>query len=264
MSFELFAIAVAAAFFSGSLILLNYGRFLGLRYLKRKGSIAGFAATEGAVFGLIGLLLAFTISGALQRWDDRRQLVVQEANAVATAYDRLALFEAAVAPDLQDKLKNYVLARIEFYRTPHDFSPWKDSEEIWSSVQKDKTDALRDEIWDAAVAACPSTNFRPACLPALTALNNAFEVARLRLGALERHPPQVIYAMLFGLGLGGSLLAGFGMAAATVRSWVHMISFAGALAVALYAVTDVEFPRLGLVRVDSSDHFLVDAYNHMR
>jgi hypothetical protein len=264
MTFELFAVTVTAAFFFGSLILLNYGRSLGLRYLQRKGNIAGFAPTEGAVFALIGLLLAFSISGALQRWDDRRQLIVQEANAVTTAYDRLALFDAAVAHDLQHKLKDYVLARIEFYHTPHDFSPWKATEEIWPTEQMDKIEALKSSVWDAAVAACPTTSFRPACLPALTALNNAFEVGRLQLGALERHPPQIIYVVLFGLGLGGSLLAGFGMAAATVRSWVHMITFAGALAVALYVVSDLEFPRLGLVRVDSSDHFLVDAYSHMR
>ena len=80
---------------------------------------------------------------------------------------------------------------------------------------------------------------------------------------LERHPPRVIYVMLFGLGLGGSLLAGFGMAAATRRSWVHMLAFAGALTLALYVVAEIEFPRLGLIQVESADHFLIDVYNHM-
>src|SRR5262249_29652024 len=156
-----------------------------------------------AVFGLIGLLLAFTISGALQRWDDRRQLVVQEANAVTTAYDRLALFEPAVARGLQDKFKKYVLARIEFYRTPHDFSLWKDAEEIWSAEERDKIEGLKAAVWAGAVAACPPANAPSACVTALMSLNNAFEVGRLRIGALERHPPRVIYLMLFGLGLGG-------------------------------------------------------------
>ena len=77
MIFALFALAVAAAFFAGSLILLNFGRYLGLRYLKQQrdaANMAGLATVEGAVFALIGLLLAFTISGALQRFDERRQL----------------------------------------------------------------------------------------------------------------------------------------------------------------------------------------------
>jgi hypothetical protein len=70
--------------------------------------------------------------------------------------------------------------------------------------------------------------------------------------------------MLFGLGLGGSLLAGFGMAAAAARSWIHMLVFAATLTVALYVVTDMEYPRLGLIRIESFDHFLVDAHEQMR
>jgi hypothetical protein len=99
---------------------------------------------------------------------------------------------------------------------------------------------------------------------ALPALGNLFEVARMRAGAGEKHPPQVIYTMLFGLGLGCSLLAGFGMAAASARSWVHMLLFAGTLTFALYIVTDMEYPRLGLIRIDSFDHFLAETLEQMR
>ena len=73
MIFALFALAIAAAFFAGSLILLNYGRYLGLRYLQQKkdaANMAGLTTVEGAVFALIGLLVAFTISSALQRFDE--------------------------------------------------------------------------------------------------------------------------------------------------------------------------------------------------
>jgi hypothetical protein len=69
--------------------------------------------------------------------------------------------------------------------------------------------------------------------------------------------------MPFALKLGGSLLAGFGMAAAKARSWVHMLIFAGTLAITLYVVTDMEFPRLGLIRIDDFDHFLIDVHNQM-
>ena len=71
--FYLFSIGVTTLFFISSLILLNYGRQLGLRHMKREGveSMAGLPTIEGAIFALIGLLLAFTISGALQRFDDR-------------------------------------------------------------------------------------------------------------------------------------------------------------------------------------------------
>src|SRR2546430_7680988 len=92
MIFMLFAVAIAALFFVGSLISLRLGQDLGLRYRKRNGTegTGGLATVESAIFGLMGLLLAFTI--ALQRFDDRRQLVLQEATAATTAYDRLSLF----------------------------------------------------------------------------------------------------------------------------------------------------------------------------
>jgi hypothetical protein len=60
------------------------------------------------------------------------------------------------------------------------------------------------------------------------------------------------------------LLAGFGVAAATARSWIHMVIFAATLTITLYAVTDMEFPRLDLIRIENFDHFLVEAYEHMR
>jgi len=54
------------------------------------------------------------------------------------------------------------------------------------------------------------------------------------------------------------------MAAATARSWIHMVIFAVALTVTLYAVTDMEYPRLGLISIEDFDHFLVDAHEQMR
>ena len=70
--------------------------------------------------------------------------------------------------------------------------------------------------------------------------------------------------MLFGLGLGASLLAGFGMAAAKARSWIHMVTFAATLAVTLYVVTELEFPRLGFINIEDFDRFLVEAYEQMK
>jgi len=264
MMFVFFCVGLTLTFFVSSLLLLNYGRKLGLRYLKTGGeTMSGLATIEGAVFALIGLLVAFTVSGALQRYDERRLLVVQEASAVSTAYDRLGLFEAETARDLQAKLKDYVGARIDLYQMPQDFSLMQGAE-VWPRDQEDKIAELKSSLWDAGVATCPQTNFRAACSLALPALGTAFDAARVRLGAAEKHPPRAIYVMLFGLGLGGSLLAGFGMAAAKTRSWIHMVAFSATLAATLYVITDMEFPRLGLIRIERFDHFLTDAYDQMQ
>ena len=150
--------------------------------------MTGLTTVEGVVFALIGLLLAFTISGALQRFDERRQLVIQEANAASTAYDRLALFEGGIARDPQTKLKDYVQARIDLYRMPHDYSLWKRTE-FFSVEQQDKILELKNRLWDAAVAACPQAGFRSACPQSLPSLTSLFEVARMRVGASEKYPP---------------------------------------------------------------------------
>jgi len=265
MIFMFFAAAIAALFFVSSLFVLRWGQRLGLRHRKRGGtdSTAGLASVEGAIFGLMGLLLAFTISGALQRFDDRRQLVIQEATAATTAYDRLALFGGEDARSLQVMLKEYVRARVDLYRMPHDFLLAQRTEDF-SNQQEARLLDLKNRLWDATVAACPQANYRPACAMSLPALNSLFEVARLRAAAAEKHPPQIIYVMLFGLGLGCSLLVGFGMAASAGRSWIHPVLFAGTMTIALYIITDMEFPRLGLIRIESFDHFLTDAYEQMR
>src|ERR1700730_19342285 len=162
MIFMLFALAIAALFFVGSIILLNLGQQLGLRYRKRSGTegTGGLATVEGAIFGLMGLLLAFTISGALQRFDDRRQLVIQEATAATTAYDRLSLFGGDDARRLQSSLKEYIRARADLYRMAHDFLLLQRAEDF-SDQQEKKVLELKNQLWDAAVAACSQTQHQP-------------------------------------------------------------------------------------------------------
>jgi hypothetical protein len=69
--------------------------------------------------------------------------------------------------------------------------------------------------------------------------------------------------MLFGLALAASLLAGYGMTGSKVRSWFHMVGFALVVAVSVYVILDLEYPRLGLIRVDALDQALVDLRESM-
>ena len=85
--------AVALAIFVGVVLCLMLGRRIGLRAIARDG-IAGtpnIGSLEAAVFALLGLLIAFTFSGALSRFDVRRVQAVDEANAIGTAYLRIDL-----------------------------------------------------------------------------------------------------------------------------------------------------------------------------
>src|SRR5579863_5808564 len=85
----------AVGFFLVMLGFLEAGRRLGARQVARDGEGAKSSTVDAAVFGLMGLLIAFTFSGAAGRFDARRQLVVQEANDVGTAWLRLDLLPAS-------------------------------------------------------------------------------------------------------------------------------------------------------------------------
>jgi hypothetical protein len=98
----------------------------------------------------------------------------------------------------------------------------------------------------------------------LPALNEMFDMAATRLATTKLHPPLIIYGMLFVLTLICSFLAGFDMGAEATRSWVHMLGFAVILGVAVYVIVDLEYPRLGLVRLDSFDQLLVNVRAQLR
>jgi hypothetical protein len=85
------SILYAGAMFLGMVLLLELGWRLGRQHRGRseESSRAGLGAVEGAVFALMGLLIAFTFSGAASRFDERRQLIVEESNAIGTAWLRL-------------------------------------------------------------------------------------------------------------------------------------------------------------------------------
>jgi hypothetical protein len=97
------------------LLMLELGWPRGRRRLAEEGESAskGLGALEGAVFGLMGLLVAFTFSGSASRFRDRRELILQEANAIGTAWLRLDLLPADARADLQGDFRRYLGLRLE-------------------------------------------------------------------------------------------------------------------------------------------------------
>ena len=112
------AVLLAVGLFVGTLILLEVGRRIGDRRLARdpEGARAGTGVVEGAVFALVGLLIAFTFSGAATRFDRRRDPIVQETNAIGTAYLRLDLLPPDARSALQEDFRRYVDTRLDAYR----------------------------------------------------------------------------------------------------------------------------------------------------
>ena len=245
-----FPILIALGLFLGMLVLLEVGRRIGARHLGRHGEAApaGLGAVQGAIFGLMGLVLAFTFSGAAARFDTRRALIVDEANAIRTAWLRLDLLPAEAQPALRESFRRYVDARLDVYRRLPDFDA--------ALAALTQVAALQKEIWSAAAAA--TRERPPAAGLLLPALNQMIDVTTRQTMASRMHPPAIIFIMLGALALTGSLLAGYGMAAAKARNWFHILAFVAIMAVTIYVIIDLELPRLGLIRVDDFDQILVE------
>ena len=91
-----------------------------------------------------------------------------------------------------------------------------------------------------------------------------FDIATSRLEAMKVHPPPIIFIMVGALSLGASLLAGYGMAGGKSRSWMHGLGLATVLAVTVYVIVDLEYPRLGLIRVDEADSVMYQLRESMK
>ena len=90
------------------------------------------------------------------------------------------------------------------------------------------------------------------------------DIATTRTMALQMHPPRIIYALLFGLGLICSLLAGYRMSSGQYRSWLHILGFTVITVILVYVILDVEFPRTGLIRLETADQMLVNLRTSMK
>ena len=108
-----FTATFIACLFAGILLLLETGRRLGIRRKHgREEEGAGFGAVEGAVFGLLGLLIAFTFSGASDRFNARRTLIAEEANAAEAAYMYVSMLPAEAHPSERELIRQYLDVRL--------------------------------------------------------------------------------------------------------------------------------------------------------
>ena len=241
------------------LALMEIGRRIGIhrRMVDPEAAGAGLGAIEGAVFGLMGLLIAFTFSGAASRFDARRQLVGQEATTIGTAYLRLDLLPASYQPQLREDFRNYTEARIAIFRDLRmDMAVAKENLGYSSDLQ--------NKIWKEAVAGCREVNSPAVTTLVLSSLNDMIDITTTRMVAAQTHPPVVIFYGLGLLVLATSLLSGYGMAGSKKRSWMHMMVYAVIMAATLYVILDIEYPRFGLIRLDAADQVLIDTRNSMR
>jgi hypothetical protein len=247
----------AVGLFFGIILMVEVGRRIGARQRAgiMAGGAAGVGAVEAAIFALLGLLIAFSFQGASARFDGRRALIVEEANNIGTAWLRIDLLPNGAQPAMRELFRNYLDARLDTYRKLPDMVAVK--------AALDRTANLQNEIWRAAVAG-QKEGGQAVVVGLLPALNQMFDIVTTRTMAAQAHPPQIVFIMLALMACAAAFMAGHGMSGSKQRSWVHSVGFAAILGITVFVIMDLEYPRLGFIRVDSFDQVLVDLRQSMK
>jgi hypothetical protein len=252
------AFVVATGLFVGIIFCLDLGYRIGRRSSVKdpESTHEGIGVIEAAVFALLGLLLGFSFAGGTARLETKRQLIVQEANAIGTAYLRLDELPVNDQPEMRRLFRDYLDARLRVYDKLPDL---KAAEEELERVRE-----LQKEIWSHAIAASrndPTQNTARLLLPAI---NEVIDITTSRTIAMHTQLPRLIFVLLTSVALISGLIAGYAMAKRKSRSWLHMVLYAAVISVTVYAVLDLEYPRFGLIRLDTADNALLQLRDSIR
>jgi hypothetical protein len=249
-------ILLVCGLFAAVLLSIEAGHRVGIRRRSRmpQGFKPVYPTVESSVFGLMGLLIAFTFYGAGSRFDARRNLIMREANAIGTTYLRLDLLPPETQPELREAFRTYVRSRLDVYRKIADFKAL--------NAALDQSLALQRSVWKKTVDATKASGPAEKSL-VLATLNQMIDITTEQSVALVTHPPPAVFAMLALMVLASSALVGYTMSTSEVRDWVSTLVFALTVSIALYVILDYEFPRAGFIRIDPVDQVLLETLKQM-
>jgi len=198
---------------------------------------AHITTIHGALLGLLALLIGFTFSIALSRYDARRELLLGEANAIGTTALRAQFLPEGHGATAIALLRDYTDTR--FIYSPKDERPGRE-----------KAQALLDKLWAEAVFA---TGQDPKSVPAglfAQSLNDVIDFNEKRRIANRNRVPEVTFLLLFGLSTVAVGFIGYGAGLVGTRQRVPTAIMAVSIALVIMLIADLDRPRRGLITVD--------------
>jgi hypothetical protein len=248
---------VMGGLIAAMLVSIEFGYRTGLRRRARSPETtrALSPVVKASVFGLMGLLIAFTFAGAGVRFDNRRMLIAEEANAIEKAYFRLDLLPPESQPQLREDFRAYVRGRLAVTRN------LPNMEAVNADLKQLST--LQGKIWEEAADATKGSSSPATQMLVLSALNEMMDAATRRTVGIISHLPLLVWVLLVLTVLLGSFLTGYSMSMSRARDWLSGIIFAIVISSAIYVTFDYEYPRAGLIRVDVVDQLLVQTLERM-
>jgi hypothetical protein len=192
----------------------------------------------GAVLTLLGLIVGFSFSMAISRYDQRKQYEEEEANAIGTEYLRVGLLPSGNAAKARDLLKAYLQQRILFYTA-------RDARQLEQIAGA--TSQLQAEMW-SAVEAPATVQPTPTFALAAAGMNDVINSQGYTLAAWRNRIPSAGWGLMIVIAICSNLLVGYNArrtAAGIKRSFVLPLIFS----VSFLLIADIDSPRGGLIRV---------------
>jgi hypothetical protein len=199
------------------------------------------STVEAAILGILALLLGFTVSMAVSRFETRKQLVLEEADAIGTSSLRAQLLPAPAGPEIQSLLRQYVNIRVQYGTAGNDLARLEDLNR--------QTARLQTEFWTrTAVYAQQDPNpVRVGLL--LQSLNKAIDLAEARWMAFQNHVPESVIYVNAAVGLLSATLVGYSFGVNGRRNIFSMFMLAVSITLVLAVIIDLDRPRSGYIRV---------------
>jgi hypothetical protein len=230
-----------AVVFVLSFLVLSVAGWLGA-HLRRKVGFdearrQDFGVVLAATLTLLGLLIGFTFSMAASRYDQRKNLEEEEANAIGTEYLRADLLPAADGARLRELLRKYVELRIRFYTAEHDTVGRVNAE----------TARLQNDLW-AAVVVPAQQQPNPVMALVLAGMNDVVNAQGYTQAAWWNRIPMTAAMLMAIVAVLCNVMVGYGSLSVAPRSPLLLI-LPLFVAVAFALIADIDTPRRGFIHV---------------
>jgi len=201
-------------------------------------SRADFGVLLTATLTLLGLIIGFSFSMAINRYDQRKTCEEAEANAMGTEYSRAGLLPAADAAKVRSLLKAYLDQRVSFYVT-------RDSQRLRDINAQ--TDRLQKQLWDA-VEAPAVTQPTPVVALAVAGMNDVLNTQGYTQAAWWNRIPTAAWALMTLMAMVCNAMVGYGARKAATRGGVLLV-LPLILSTSFFLIADIDSPRGGIIHV---------------
>jgi len=193
----------------------------------------------GSTIGLLSLLIGFTLSMSVARYDLRKTYEAEEANAIGTEYSRIDLLNANDQKDLRELMAKYLDARIQYYRLGQS----DDLERLAA-----KTTDLQDALW-ARVARPGATHPNAITSLVVSGMNEVLDDQGYTESAWRNRLPRETWVLMLVIALVSCVLLGITAPKSISRASVLSI-MPGVIAISFFLIADIDSPRSGILRID--------------